>query len=256
MAVARNGREAVEAVKREVFDAVLMDVQMPEMSGLEAAQAIRRLEAAGQLAAEGECRRTQALPIIATTAHAMTGDRERCLEAGMNSYLSKPIQPDLLLKTLEGEGLVAPAQESEISQDAAIVAGLSERTAFDEGLSVSDTSVYDLSSTLRRTGGDESLLFDLMELFVEDCPRQLQTIREAIDCGDHPAIRRFSHALKGTIANFSTVRAFKAAGNLEEIAEAQDLVAAEMAFVKLEEELDRLKEAFRVAANDRVVREA
>ena len=66
----------------------------------------------------------------------------------------------------------------------------------------------------------------------------------------------FFPALKGTIANFSAVRAFKAAGNLEEIAEAQDLVAAEMAFVKLEEELDRLKEAFRLSANDRVVREA
>ncbi len=99
--VARNGREAVEAVEREVFDAVLMDVQMPEMSGLEATRAIRQLESAGQLTVGRECYRTQALPIIAMTAHAMTGDRERCLEAGMNSYLSKPIQPDLLLKTLD-----------------------------------------------------------------------------------------------------------------------------------------------------------
>ena len=251
--VARNGREAVEAVKREVFDAVLMDVQMPEMSGLEAAGAIRQLESAGQLAAGRECYRTQTLPIIAMTAHAMTGDRERCLEAGMNGYLSKPIRPDLLFKTLEE--LVAPAQASEIGQNASIVPGLSERRAF-EGLSVSDTTVYDRSSTLRRTGGDESLLFDLIELFVEDYPRQLQRIREAMDCGDHPGIQRFAHALKGTIANFSAARAVKAAGNLEEIAATQDLVAAELAFVKLEEELDRLKEAFRLAANDRVVREA
>ena len=76
-----------------------------------------------------------------------------------------------------------------------------------------------------------------------------------MDCGDHPGIQRFAHALKGTIANFSAARAVKAAGNLEEIA-ARDLVAAELAFVKLEQELDRLKEAFRLAANDRVVRKA
>ena len=116
--------------------------------------------------------------------------------------------------------------------------------------------MYDLSSTRRRTGGDESLLFDLMELFVEDYPKQLQRIREAMDCGDHPGIQRFAHALKGTIANFSAARAFKAAGNLEEIADAQDLVAAERAFVRLEEELSRLKKAFRLAASDRMIEEA
>jgi two-component system sensor histidine kinase/response regulator len=99
------------------------------------------------------------------------------------------------------------------------------------------------------------LLFDLMELFVEDYPKQLQRIREAMDCGDHPGIQRFAHALKGTIANFSAARAVKAAGNLEEIA-ARDLVAAELAFVRLEEELSRLKEAFRLAASDRMIEEA
>ena len=99
--VARNGREAVEAVEREVFDAVLMDVQMPEMSGLEATRAIRQLESAGKLTGGREGYRTHGLPIIAMTAHAMIGDQERCLEAGMNSYLSKPIQPYLLLKTLD-----------------------------------------------------------------------------------------------------------------------------------------------------------
>ena len=120
--VARNGREAVEAVEREAFDAVLMDVQMPEMSGLEAARAIRQLESAGQLAAVRECYPTQGLPIIAMTAHAMTGDRERCLEAGMNSYLSKPIQPDLLLKALDE--LVACASLSPTTQDRVSALGI------------------------------------------------------------------------------------------------------------------------------------
>jgi len=100
------------------------------------------------------------------------------------------------------------------------------------------------------------LLFDLMDLFVEDYPKQLHRIKDAMDCGDYPAVQRFAHALKGTIGNFSAGRAVKAAGNLEEIATTQDVVAIELAFVKLEEELDRLKEAFRVEANDRVASEA
>jgi CheY-like chemotaxis protein len=247
--VARNGREAVEAVEREVFDAVLMDVQMPEMSGLEATHAIRRLESAGQLTAGRECYRTQALPIIAMTAHAMTGDRERCLEAGMNSYLSKPIQPDLLLKTLDELVVWAPGDTT--THDGA--AGLKEQEAHD-GL---DASVYyDRASALRRIGGDESLLWDLMGLFVEDCPKQLNRIREAQERGDHTALHSYAHTLKGTIGHFAAARALEAAGHLEEIAVGRDPVAIQECIAKLEVELDLLKEVFRQAANERSISRA
>ena len=249
--VARNGREAVEAVEREVFDAVLMDVQMPEMSGLEAARAIRQLESAGQLTAGRQGYRAQALPIIAMTAHAMTGDRERCLEAGMNSYLSKPIQPKLLLQTLDA--LVVSASGPGTSHGSVANSGLEEREVQRE----LDASVYyDRASALRRIGGDESLLWDLMDLFVEDYPRQLNRIKEAQELGDHTALQSCAHTLKGTIGHFSAARALKAAGHLEEIAVGRDPVAIQECIAKLEDELDLLKETFRQAANDRAISRA
>jgi protein-histidine pros-kinase len=243
--VARNGSEAVEAVEREAFDAVLMDVQMPEMSGLEAARAIRDLELSGRLRVRSESSRTQPLPIIAITAHAMTGDRERCLEVGMNSYLSKPIQPDLLLKTLD-ELVGSPTTQHKVS-----ALGLVERESPDV---VPETPVYyDRDSALRRIGGDESLLWDLMDLFVEDCPNQLNRIRDAQERGDQTALHSYAHTLKGTIGHFSAARALKAAGHLEELASGGDPAAIHECIAKLEDELNLLKETFRQAANDRAI---
>jgi len=249
--VARNGREAVEAVGREVFDAVLMDVQMPEMSGLEATRAIREFESAGRLTAGREGYRTHGVPIIAMTAHAMIGDRERCLEAGMNSYLSKPIQPHLLLKTLDD--LVVCASSSRTTHNEFVSMEVPEREVHD----VLDASVYyDRALALRRTGGDESLLCDLMDLFVEDYPRQLNRIKDAQERGDHTALHSYAHALKGTIGHFSAARASKAAGHLEEIAVGRDPVAIHEGIAKLEEELNLLKETFRQAANERAISRA
>jgi CheY-like chemotaxis protein len=94
--VAENGEEALEALDRQVFDLVLMDVQMPEMDGLQATVAIRR----------GEMKSGKHIPIIAMTAHAMAGDKERCLEAGMDEYMTKPILPDLLVDILKRYSLV------------------------------------------------------------------------------------------------------------------------------------------------------
>jgi CheY-like chemotaxis protein len=105
--VAGNGREAVEAFKRESFDLILMDVQMPVMSGLEATAEIRRLEA---LSKNG----SPPIPIIAMTAYAMKGDRERCLDAGMDGYLSKPVRTEELYKTIEDIACQEPALEKAI----------------------------------------------------------------------------------------------------------------------------------------------
>lgn len=247
--VASTGREAVKAAAREEFDAVLMDLQMPEMGGLEAAQEIRQLESGGLLAAGNRTTGSHRLPIIAMTAHAMIGDRERCLEAGMDGYVSKPIQPELLLKTLEA--LVAtPSTDS-----AAKTAILPERDARNSGLKRMGrpaTRVFDRASALRRTGGDETLLDDLIDLFLEDYPRQLRRIEEAIARGDHPGLQRCAHTLKGTIGNFSAALTFEAAGHLEDVAKSGDLMAAQEACAALQAELEGLKEAFRFESGDRV----
>lgn len=248
VAVASNGREAVEAARREEFDAVLMDIQMPEMSGIEASRAIRELESAGQLAAGRERNRQQLLPIIAMTAHAMTGDRERCMQAGMNGYLSKPIQPDLLFKTLDE--LVSAEPGAENHQNMPAATGTPDRKAGDAQLDGEDASVYDRACALRRTGGDESLLLELMELFVDDYPEQLRKIEGALERGDHLVLYHYAHALKGTIGNFSAARALRAAEHLEEVANIQDRAATQEALVTLEYELNRLKQAFRLEAGD------
>jgi CheY-like chemotaxis protein len=170
-----------------------MDVQMPEMGGFEAAAAIRARER----------ERGGHLRIIAMTAHAMSGDRERCLEAGMDDYLPKPIDPPLLYATIEGGDRQSLAPS------------------------------IDRPSLLARLGGDEELLRDVARLFLDDCPSHLARIRAAIDRRDASALRSEAHALKGAAANMSAVDVADAARILEQIGADQQFDAAEAAWLRL-----------------------
>ncbi len=167
--------KSLAALDRQAFDVVLMDVQMPEMGGLEASAAIRARERV----------RGGHLKIVAMTAHAMSGDRERCLEAGMDGYLPKPIDPALLYAAIEDE-FRAPVRPS-----------------------------VDQSSLLARLGGDEALMRDVVRLFVDDCPSHLARIRAAIDARSSDRLRAEAHALKGAAANMSATEVVDAAGALE-----------------------------------------
>ena len=164
--VANNGREAVDAVMREGFDVVLMDVQMPEMGGIEATAEIRKRE----VTSGGHVR------IIAMTAHAMSGDRDRCLAAGMDGYLSKPINQPVLINVIE--------QGSDGEQPA-------PRPAIDQ------------AALLARVGGDVELMHEVIRLFMEDCPMRLATIHAAIVSGDAEALRNGAHALRGAAGTLS-----------------------------------------------------
>src|SRR6185295_15325873 len=169
VAIAANGREAVDAIQRQPFDVVLMDVQMPEMGGFEATGIIRARER------EGAAR----VPIVAMTAHAMKGDRERCLAAGMDEYLTKPLDPRqlcLLVEQIAAGEVPAAAEES---------------AAIDVPAQV-----------LARVGGDRELLAEISRLFVDDAPRHLERIRHALDARDGDALLRAAHGLKGAAANF------------------------------------------------------
>jgi two-component system, sensor histidine kinase and response regulator len=216
-----NGREAVAAIsaKRGSYDLVLMDLQMPEMSGFEAAHAIRDQEAGG----------TTRLPLVALTAHAMQGDRERCLAAGMDGYLSKPIDVDELISTVEGfGGMTAPDQSQPGAEPA-----------------VSD--VFDERAALAYAGGDRRLLAEVIELFRSDYPSSQRQIDRAFRRRDSEALRMAAHRLKGAVATVGAPAGRQAAAELEQRARAGDFTGAERAYANLRTEIERLDEAFAAA---------
>jgi two-component system sensor histidine kinase/response regulator len=210
--VANNGREALDLLKQQAFDVVLMDVQMPEMDGYAATMQIRQEE-----------QRTGAhIPILAMTAYAMKGDRERCLAVGMDGYISKPVRAKELFESIEGIQPTtkhAGAQPPEHSRA--------------EG-------IFDEAEALRRLGEDRPLLRELVEVFLDECPRLLDTIRNAIAKKDAVRLRIAAHGLKGAIDNFVAPAAYEAALRLEMIGRDGNLAEAEQACSRLEKEIDRL----------------
>jgi PAS domain S-box-containing protein len=214
--VAGNGREALSALERQSFDAVLMDVQMPEMDGLAAAAAIRDLE-------RGTGRH---LPIVALTAHAMKGDRERCLAAGMDAYVSKPLRAQELFEVLAR--LLAPP-----------VPATTVRPADDEP----QGPAFDLEAALARCDGDWELLHDMARLFAQQSQKLLAEIGEAVARGDGSAVAQTAHKLKGSIGNFNASEAFAAARRLEELGRGGDLAGASSAQANLETTVARLQAA-------------
>jgi signal transduction histidine kinase/DNA-binding response OmpR family regulator len=204
--IANNGREAVAAIEHTAFDVVLMDVQMPEMGGFEATAAIRALERHGD-------HRT---PIIAMTAHAMKGDRERCLESGMDEYMTKPLDPRQLCGLVEQIVDARPGVPPDARAD---------------GFSL---------DVLARVGGDRELLAEISRLFVDDAPRHLARIRAALDAHDGDGLGRAAHGLKGAAANFDALDVVAAARALEEIGRTAQFDEAEAAWVALTLETERL----------------
>jgi CheY-like chemotaxis protein len=209
--VANNGREAVAAIERDHFDLVLMDVQMPEMGGFEATAAIREREA-------DSGRHTR---IVAMTAHAMAGDRERCLAAGMDGYLSKPINQTLLCDVVErGAAGAAPGPPAA-------------------------STTFNRAELADRLGGDTGLFHDVIRLFLDDCPQRLSAIREAIDRRDAELIRTTAHALKGAAGTLSAPALFEAAHTLERLGAESRLEPTEAAWRVLAKEAATLVDTFR-----------
>ena len=218
-----NGQEALAALDTGTYDAVLMDCQMPVMDGFEATAAIRRLEAAGKrYVSAGH------LPIIAVTANAMQGDRERCLAAGMDAYLAKPIKLEDVRTTL-ARWVMSPASEDE---------GKSVAKSLDP---ISDgRSIFDPSQMLQNIGGDEELLIQLVDLFLERQADMMSQIRQALSLGDTVTVERAAHTLKGTAGNLCAPEVALAAGRLEAIGRLGTLHDAPTVYAHLEMEMLRL----------------
>ena len=162
--VAQNGQDALRLLEDDVYDLVLMDVQMPEMDGLEATRRIR----AGEEETGGR------VPIIAMTAHAMAGDRERCLEAGMDDYVSKPIDPTALFDAI-----------------GRVISGASD---------TGSVATFDRGTALHHVGGDPAILKQLIGMFLEQGPERMDRVTGALSARDDQVLEREAHALKGTAA--------------------------------------------------------
>ncbi len=218
--IAANGIEAIDALERQAIDVILMDVQMPEMGGLEATAAIRARERD----------KSTRVPIIAMTAHAMKGDRERCLDAGMDEYLTKPLDSRRLCEIVEAlaDGHVPPRSTADAPSDG--------------GIELS-------AQVLARVGGDRQLLAEISRLFVDDAPNHLQRIQSAIESRDAEALRRAAHALKGAAANFEAESVVAAARALEEIGRDNRFDDADAAWRVVRYEADRLIEMLQRVAN-------
>jgi CheY-like chemotaxis protein len=220
--VAANGALAVEFVKKKKFDLVLMDVQMPEMDGLEATGLIR----------EYEKETGEHIPIVALTAHAMKGDRERCLSAGMDFYVSKPIQPQELLEVIDS---------------------LTQSYNDDQSGSGDDASVaFDLNAAMERVEGDNELFVELIDLFFDQSPALIAQIQDAIAAGNPVALQNAAHSLKGAISNFEAHGAFEAAFKLEVIGKDEMLDEAGEALQALDAEVLKLTSALAVYRQDQL----
>jgi two-component system, sensor histidine kinase and response regulator len=216
-----NGRAALDMIVSAspgAFDAVLMDVQMPEMGGFEATQAIREREAQSK----------RHVPIIALTAHAMAGDRERCLSAGMDGYLSKPIDVNDLITTVErlGSGKTKPAGTAASSKHPAL---------------------FDEQAALSHTGGDRRLLKQVIKLFRSDSRASLGRIDRALRNRDSDALRMAAHAVKGAIATVGSPAGREAAAELELLARSNNWLEAERVRRDLRGVVRLLDEAFESA---------
>jgi CheY-like chemotaxis protein/HPt (histidine-containing phosphotransfer) domain-containing protein len=219
--VASNGREAVEAFDSKQFDVILMDLQMPEMDGFEATRIIRSKETAGRI------------PIIAQTAHAFAEYRDRCLEAGMDEHISKPITVSELLKVL---ARFASANRCGVNP----VDGPSEKSRL-QGTMPTDKGTFDYEALLERLGGDREALKEMMNLFSSHIPALVQDVRSAVIAEDWGRLAKLSHKLAGACATFGANALADVAREMERSAKNSQAMRIEALLSRMDLELRSLE---------------
>jgi PAS domain S-box-containing protein len=233
---AGSGKEALAALATQPFDVVLMDIQMPEMDGFEATARIRQQEQA----TGGH------IPIVAMTAHAFTGDRERCLEAGMDGYVSKPVHASDLYSALAAvtpsNGLFGRNAGGALPDDR-----VDSRHATDAGTERNSAELsagmVDKAALLARVGGREDRLRMIIQVFLDESAGLMSELKDAINSGEAARLTRPAHALKGALGIFGVPGAVLAASALESLGQAGELTGAIETYTRLENEMCDLKSA-------------
>ncbi len=220
--VANNGCEALSLLHSQTFDLVLMDIQMPELDGITATMRLRE--------AERHC--NTHMPVIAMTAHAMRGDRERCIEAGMDGYVSKPVSAAQL------RAAITLAVPSWVGSDL-----IEDSTAPESGAGCSSANAWDASETREKLGGDQQLFQDVMRIFLEESDVHLSKLRRAIAEGQAEVIEKVAHSLKGELGYMGAPELVQKTRNLEEMGRRGDVETALNLFVDLESDLSVLVSA-------------
>jgi len=206
-----NGREALRAYKKRSYDLILMDVQMPEMDGIAATKLIRHRES----------KIGSHIPIVAMTAHAMQGDREKCVVAGMDDYISKPMSAETLYRVIES------------------------LTGNDDCKDIAEQpGCLDLSNAIRAVDGDKELLKSLADEFLDDVPERLDEIRGLIECGNARQLERSAHSLKGSVISFGAQNAYELAQQLETMGREAQMEGACIILDKLTNEMKMIQVHF------------
>ena len=222
--IVENGRKAIEALDRDHFDLVLMDVQMPEMDGFEATKAIRASEALNG----------QHVPIIAMTAHAMKGDRERCIQVGMDDYVPKPVSANTLLAAINA--LVPPDEVPSESDSPSTVESAADGSV---------AATIDQAALLKAFDNDWDFFTEVVAMFIQDYPQMMTDIADALKARDSSTLMRSGHALKGMLGNFQATAGMELAYRLEELGRQEIFDGADQTYQLLSAELSKLAGAFK-----------
>jgi len=232
--LAANGVEALQALRSADYDVVLMDCEMPEMDGYEATHRIR----------DGRARtRNPHIPILAITADAMAGDRDKCLQAGMSDYLAKPVEPRQLADVLE-KWLNPPASSGEVSPTASLLPAKPEATLKE---TIINPVVFNQEDLMARLMGDKDLASKVIAGFLDDAPRQLGILKKMLEEGDADGARSQAHTLKGAAATLSAEALRALCSEAQDAAESMELSSALALLPRLQEQFELLKTTLKLS---------
>jgi len=230
--IAENGREAIEMLENSDYDLILMDIQMPQMDGLTATRHIR---------SNPDKTFRNDIPIIAMTAHALKGHKEKCFDAGMNDFLTKPLSIDALARAIDKLD-IEPKNVSDDNNTVPLDTSSKQEDVNNNEKEKCDIRIFDRQSLMDRVGGNEEILKNIIKLFLEETPKQLKEIETQLASGDVVAATNGAHSIKGSAGNFGATQMRETAYCLEQLCREKQIDKANNTLTELKVCFDTLKE--------------